>query len=107
MAEMIAPPTEIHKAVLDGREVVITKSEDLFRKIKAVSFLTDSLSGILQLKKQEGRFLEKNMKLFVLQKRESHYRNQALRWKLCNIVSDIGYVSSLTFSNLVNVIRKN
>ncbi len=50
--------------------------------------------------------IDANILLDVLQKREPHYHDSALIWKLCETGSAEGYVSSLTFANLVYVMRK-
>ncbi|MBP5185315.1 MAG: PIN domain-containing protein [Lachnospiraceae bacterium] len=47
-----------------------------------------------------------NVILDVLQKRIPHYDESALVWKLCETGKLRGYVSSLTFANLVYVMRK-
>lgn len=44
--------------------------------------------------------------LDVLQKREPHYENSAKVWKICETDLAEGYVSALTFANLVYVMRK-
>ena len=50
--------------------------------------------------------IDANILLDVLQKREPHYRDSALIWKLCETEQAEGYVSTLTFANLVYVMRK-
>ncbi len=50
--------------------------------------------------------IDANIILDVLQKREPHYEQSAFIWKLCETEQDEGYVSSLTFANLVYVMRK-
>lgn len=50
--------------------------------------------------------IDANILLDVLQKREPHYRDSAMIWKLCETEQVTGYVSTLTFANLVYVIRK-
>ena len=44
--------------------------------------------------------------LDVLQKREPHYKDSMLIWKLCETNQDIGFVSVLTFADLVYIMRK-
>ena len=44
--------------------------------------------------------------LDVLQKREPHFEDSAKIWKLCETDQVQGYVSALTFANLVYVMRK-
>lgn len=50
--------------------------------------------------------IDANILLDVLQKREPHFHNSSLIWKLCETDSVEGYVSSLTFANLIYVMRK-
>lgn len=50
--------------------------------------------------------IDANILLDVLQKREPHYRDSAMIWKLCETEQVTGYVSTLTFANLVYVMRK-
>ena len=50
--------------------------------------------------------IDANIILDVLEKREPHYEQSALVWKLCETEQDEGFVSSLTFANLVYVMRQ-
>ena len=50
--------------------------------------------------------IDANILLDVLQKREPHYRDSALIWKLCETEQAEGYVSALSFADLVYVMRK-
>lgn len=50
--------------------------------------------------------IDANILLDVLQKREPHYHDSALVWKLCETERAKGYVSTLTFANLVYIMRK-
>ncbi len=50
--------------------------------------------------------IDGNIILDVLQKREPHYENSAMVWKMCETDLVEGYVSTLTFANLVYVMRK-
>ena len=50
--------------------------------------------------------IDANILLDVLQKRDPHFRDSSLIWKLCETGSAEGYVSSLTISNLIYVMRK-
>lgn len=50
--------------------------------------------------------IDANILLDVLQKREPHYRESAVIWKLCETEQAKGYISTLTFANLVYVMRK-
>ncbi len=50
--------------------------------------------------------IDGNIVLDVLQNREPHIGDSAKIWKLCEINQTEGYVSALTFSNLVYVMRK-
>lgn len=50
--------------------------------------------------------IDANILLDVLQKREPYFYNSSLIWKLCETDSIDGYVSSLTFANLIYVMRK-
>lgn len=50
--------------------------------------------------------IDANILLDVLQKREPHYRDSALIWKLCEIEQVEGCVSALSIANLVYIMRK-
>ena len=50
--------------------------------------------------------IDANVLLDVLQRRELYYRDSAIIWKLCETGQTDGYVSVLTFANLVYVMRK-
>ena len=50
--------------------------------------------------------IDGNIILDVLQKREPHYEDSAKIWKMCETDLAEGYVSVLTFANLVYVMRK-
>ncbi len=50
--------------------------------------------------------IDGNVILDVLQKREPHFEDSAKIWKLCETDQVQGYVSGLTFANLVYVMRK-
>ena len=50
--------------------------------------------------------IDANIILDVLQKREPHYRYSSLIWKLCETGKAIGYVSVLTFMNMMYIMRK-
>lgn len=50
--------------------------------------------------------IDGNILLDVLQKREPHYEDSAKIWKMCETERAEGYVSALTFANLVYVMRK-
>lgn len=50
--------------------------------------------------------IDANILLDVLQKREPYFHDSSLIWKLCETNSAEGYVSSLTFANLIYVMRK-
>jgi predicted nucleic acid-binding protein len=50
--------------------------------------------------------IDANILLDVLQAREPHVKDSALIWKLCETGEADGYVSALTFANLVYVMRK-
>ena len=50
--------------------------------------------------------IDANILLDVLQKREPHYRDSALIWKLCETEQAEGYVSTLSFADLVYVMRR-
>ena len=51
-------------------------------------------------------FIDGNILLDVLQKREPHYGDSSVIWKLCETGKDTGYVSSLSFCNLVYVMLR-
>ena len=50
--------------------------------------------------------IDANILLDVLQNREPHVADSAKIWKLCETDQMEGYVSGLTFSNLVYIMRK-
>ena len=50
--------------------------------------------------------IDANILLDVLQRREPHYRDSALIWKLCEARKAEGWVSALTLANLVYVMRR-
>lgn len=50
--------------------------------------------------------IDANILLDVLQKREPHYRDSVLIWKLCETEQAEGCVSALSIANLVYVMRK-
>ncbi|MDO5425650.1 MAG: PIN domain-containing protein [Eubacteriales bacterium] len=50
--------------------------------------------------------IDANILLDVLQKREPHYMDSSVIWKLCETEQVKGYVSVLSFANLVYVMRK-
>ena len=50
--------------------------------------------------------IDANILLDVLQNREPHVQNSALIWKLCETEQAEGYVSALSFADLVYVMRK-
>ena len=50
--------------------------------------------------------IDGNIILDVLQKREPYYEDSAKIWKMCETDLAEGYVSALTFANLVYVMRK-
>lgn len=50
--------------------------------------------------------IDANILLDVLQNREPYVQTSSVIWKLCEIEQAKGYVSTLTFANLVYVMRK-
>lgn len=50
--------------------------------------------------------IDANILLDVLQNRESHVQASSVVWKLCETEKAKGYVSALTFANLVYIMRK-
>ncbi|MDE5910000.1 MAG: PIN domain-containing protein [Lachnospiraceae bacterium] len=50
--------------------------------------------------------IDANILLDVLQKREPHFHDSSLIWKLCETNSAEGYISSLTIANIIYVMRK-
>lgn len=50
--------------------------------------------------------IDANILLDVLQNREPHVHASSIVWKLCETKKAAGYVSALTFANLVYVMRK-
>ena len=53
------------------------------------------------------RFLiDANIVLDVLQKREPYWKDSSVIWKLCETEQVEGYISTLTFANLMYVMRR-
>ncbi|MCD7717687.1 MAG: PIN domain-containing protein [Lachnospiraceae bacterium] len=50
--------------------------------------------------------IDANVLLDVLQEREPHVRESSIVWKLCETEQAKGYVSALTFANMVYIMRK-
>lgn len=50
--------------------------------------------------------IDGNIVLDVLQNREPHVKNSAKVWKLCETNQAEGYISALTFANLVYIMRR-
>ena len=50
--------------------------------------------------------IDANILLDVLQNREPHVQASSVVWKLCETEKAKGYVSALTFANLVYIMRK-
>lgn len=50
--------------------------------------------------------IDGNVILDVLQKRDPHYEDSSKVWKLCETEQAEGFISALTFANLVYVMRK-
>ena len=50
--------------------------------------------------------IDANIILDVLQKREPHYTDSSIVWKICETGQADGFISSLTVANLVYVMRK-
>lgn len=51
--------------------------------------------------------IDANIILDVLQDRKPHVQSSSIIWKLCETEQLDGYISSLTFANLVYVMRKS
>lgn len=50
--------------------------------------------------------IDANILLDVLQNRENYVRASSMVWKLCETEQAKGYISALTFANLVYIMRK-
>ena len=50
--------------------------------------------------------IDANVILDVLQNREPHVKDSSIIWKLCETRQAEGFISALTFANLVYVMRK-
>ncbi|MBR1815508.1 MAG: PIN domain-containing protein [Lachnospiraceae bacterium] len=50
--------------------------------------------------------IDTNILLDVLQKREPHYKHSSIIWKLCETKQVEGYVSTLTFANIVYIMKQ-
>ena len=104
--------------VLNGQEIIVTKNgREVGRFIPkgaAVSYLTDSCTAILSLTKQNRKGWQKSMVLLidanivldVLLNRPEFVKESSLVWKLCETEQAKGYISALTFANLVYIMRK-
>lgn len=110
------------KAVQEGNEIIILKKGKevarLISKDTGISFLTDSLTGILKkiitkrISAQKG--LQKNMKILidtnvildVLYDRTDFVESSSKIWKLCEVEKIDGYISALSIPNIVYILRK-
>ena len=109
------------KAVQEGNEIIILKKGKevarLISKDTGISFLTDSLTGILKIitkriSAQKG--LQKNMKILidtnvildVLCDRTDFVESSSKIWKLCEVEKIDGYISALSIPNIVYILRK-
>lgn len=52
------------------------------------------------------QMIDANILLDVLQNREPHVKDSSIIWKMCEAEKAKGYVSTLTFANIVYVLRK-
>lgn len=50
--------------------------------------------------------IDANILLDVLLAREAFLKESSLIWKLCETGRDVGYISTLTIANLVDIMRK-
>ena len=50
--------------------------------------------------------IDANIVLDVLQKREPYWKDSSVIWKLCETEQAEGYISTLTFANLMDVMRR-
>ena len=50
--------------------------------------------------------IDANIVLDVLQKREPYWKDSSVIWKLCETEQAEGYISTLTFANLMYVVRR-
>lgn len=50
--------------------------------------------------------IDANIVLDVLQKREPYWKDSSVIWKLCETEQAEGYISTLTFANLMYVMRR-
>jgi predicted nucleic acid-binding protein len=50
--------------------------------------------------------IDANVVLDVLQKREPYWKDSSVIWKLCETEQAEGYISTLTFANLMYVMRR-
>ena len=50
--------------------------------------------------------IDANILLDVLQNRQPYAADSAMIWKLCETAQDLGFVTALSFANLVYVMRK-
>lgn len=50
--------------------------------------------------------IDVNILLDVLLAREAFLKESSLIWKLCETGRDVGYISTLTIANLVDIMRK-
>ena len=98
--------------VLNGQEIIVTKNgREVGRFIPkgaAVSYLTDSLTKQNRKGWQKSMVLliDANIILDVLLNRPEFVKESSLVWKLCETEQAKGYISALTFANLVYIMRK-
>ena len=52
-------------------------------------------------------WIDGNIVLDVFQKRDPHFADSSIVWKLCETKQVEGYLSALTFANLVYIMRKD
>lgn len=110
------------KAVQEGNEIIILKKGKevarLISKDTGISFLTDSLTGILKKiitkRISAQKRLQKNMKILidtniildVLCDRTDFVESSSKIWKLCEVEKIDGYISALSIPNIVYILRK-
>ena len=95
------------KAVQEGNEIIILKKGKevarLISKDTGISFLTDSLTGIL---KNMKILIDTNVILDVLCDRTDFVESSSKIWKLCEVEKIDGYISALSIPNIVYILRK-
>ena len=100
--------------VMSGHEIIVTKNGHevgrFIPKDAAVSYLTDSLTGILQdngnLDEIKTESMREKYGFVDLLSRSDFVKESSIIWKLCETEQAKGYISTLTYANMMYIMRK-